>query len=69
MRILTPREAHARIMECYGQYQKKKDRNRLEEIQGIVDVVGRAFEIRIPQKDGIPQRVRFEPRKAALIKT
>ena len=63
--IRTPKEAYQAIMDLFAQYRWTRKQERLEDIQLIVDRIGRPFELKIEQPDGIPGKLRFEPRGPA----
>lgn len=69
-RGLSKREGFQLIKEAFARYRRARDfegplagREHLEEIQAIVDIVGAQFVLEIPQADGTPQLVQFNPKR------
>lgn len=61
--IVTPADADKAIKKIFREFIWSRNRDRLEQIQQIVNKIGRAYEVSVPQPDGIPHRIRFQPQK------
>jgi len=71
-RGLSKREGFLLCKQAFARYRKARElepdmphagREHLEEIQAVVDIVGAQFVIEIPQPDGVPQLVQFNPKR------